>query len=87
MIKKILAILAAIGGVLSAVFYVLFRQSTEQKKAAVEENKDLKDNLDAIKAADEAVTEVRKQNEELVEKAHGNNNLDAFNAINELLSK
>ena len=87
MIKKILAILAAIGGVLSAIFYVLFRQSTEQKKAAVEENKDLKDNLDAIKAADEAVTEVRKQNEELVEKAHGNNNLDAFNAINELLSK
>ena len=87
MIKKILAILAAIGGVLSAVFYVLFKQSTEQKKAAVEENKDLKDNLDAVKAADEAVTEVRKQNEELVEKAHGNNNLDAFNAINELLSK
>ena len=87
MIKKILAILAAIGGVLSAVFYVLFKQSTEQKKAAVEENKDLKDNLDAVKAADEAVTEVRKQNEELVEKAHSGNNLDAFYAINELLSK
>lgn len=87
MIKKILAILAAIGGVLSAVFYVLFKQSKDQKKAAVKENKDLKQNLDAIKAADEAVTEVRKQNEELVEKAHGNNNLDAFNAINELLSK
>ena len=87
MIKKILAILAAIGGVLSAVFYVLFKQSKDQTKAAVKENKDLKQNLDAIKAADEAVTEVRKQNEELVEKAHGNNNLDAFNAINELLSK
>ena len=87
MIKKILAALAAIGGVLSAIFYVLFKQSRDQKLAAQDENKDLKYNLDAIKAAEEAAAEVRKENEELIEKANSGNNLDAFNAINELLSK
>ncbi|MBO7733374.1 MAG: hypothetical protein J6S67_12490 [Methanobrevibacter sp.] len=87
MIKKILAILAAIGGFFSAIFYVLMKQAKDQKKAEEKENEALKTNLDAVKAAEEAVTEVRKQNEELVEKAHSGNNLDAFNAINELLSK
>ena len=87
MIKKILAALAAIGGVFSAVFFVLFKQAKNDREAAEKENEALKYNMDAIKAADEAVTEVKKQNEELVEKAHGNNNLDAFNAVNELLSK
>lgn len=87
MIKKILAALAAIGGVLSAIFYVLFKQSRDQKLVAQDENKDLKYNLDAIKAAEEAAAEVRKENEELIEKANSGNNLDAFNAINELLSK
>lgn len=87
MIKKILAALAAIGGVFSAIFFVLFKQAKEEQKAEKKENQDLKYNLDAMKAADKAVTEVKKQNEELIEKAHGNNNLDAFNAVNELLSK
>ena len=31
--------------------------------------------------------ELKKQNEELKEKAHSGNNLDAFNACNDLLSK
>ena len=30
---------------------------------------------------------VKKQNEELIEKAHSNNTLDSFNACNELLSE
>ena len=36
---------------------------------------------------DEFKQELKKENEELVQKAHSGNNLDAFDACNELLQK
>jgi hypothetical protein len=43
--------------------------------------------VDALADADKAEKELKKENEELVTKAHSGNNLDAFNACNDLLSK
>ena len=87
MLKKILAILAAIGGVFSAIFFVLFKQAKEEKKAINEKYDNMSNNLDALAEGEKAEKELKKQNEELKEKAHSGNNLDAFNACNDLLSK
>ena len=87
MLKKILSILAAIGAFFSAIFYVLFKQAKEERKAEEEKNKDLINNMDAVQYSEHIRNEVKKQNEELIEKANGDNTLDAFNACNELLQK
>ena len=87
MLKKILAILAAVGGVFSAIFYVLFQQKKDENKAINEKFDDMKNNLDALEAAENAEKELKQVHEKLKEKAHSGNNLDAFNACNELLSK
>ena len=94
MLKKILAILAGIGAAFSAIFFVLFKQANEEKKAEEEKNKTLEEknenlntNLDALKAAEKAEKEKQKENEELKQKAHNGNTLDSFNACNELLQK
>ena len=87
MLKKILAVLAGIGGVLSTIFFILFKQAKEEKKIEQEKNENLNTNLDALKVAEKAVKEIYKENEKLIEKAHGGNNLDSFNACNELLQK
>ena len=87
MLKKILAVIAAIGSALSAIFFVLFRQAKEEKKAINEKYDNMKENLDALTEADKAANKVRKDNEELAQKAHGDNKLDSFDACNELLSK
>jgi len=87
MIKKILAILAAIGTFFSAIFFVLFKQANEEKKAEREKSKNLNTNLEAVKAGDKAEKELKKENEELIEQAHSGNNIDTFNACNSLLSK
>ena len=85
--NKILGALAAVGAALSAIFFLLFRQNSKDKKAINEKYKNMSDNLDALKAADHAEKELKKENEKLIQKAHGNNNLNAFNACNDLLSK
>lgn len=87
MIKKLLSIIAGLGGIFSAIFYVLMKQAKDEQKVEEKENEGLKTNLEAMQAAEKAEMEERKANEELKEKAHSGNNLDAFNAINELLSK
>ena len=87
MLKKILAVLAAIGAAFSAIFYVLFQQKKDENKAINEKFDDMKNNLDALAEGEKAEKELKKQNEELKEKAHSGNNLDAFNACNDLLSK
>ena len=86
-IDKILVALAAIGTGLSAIFYVLMKQAKEERKSQEKENKSLKANLEALAAADEAVREDRKANEELIETVDSSNKLDAFDACNELLQK
>ena len=80
-------VLAALGTGLSAIFFVLMRQAKEERKAEEKENEGLKENLEAMAAADEAVKEERKKNEALLEKVHSSNKLDAFDACNELLQK
>lgn len=87
MLQKILKIFAGLGAAFSAVFYVLMKQAKDEQKIEAKENEDLKTNLEAIQAAEEAVREERKANEELVEKAHSGNNLDAFDACIKLLQK
>lgn len=87
MLKKILAVLAGLGAAFSAIFFVLFKEAREQRKVEEEKNENLNTNLNALKEVDRAENEVKKENEELVQKAHSGNNLDAFDACNELLQK
>lgn len=87
MIKKILAVISAIGAFFSAVFFLMFKNASNEKKVIKKENEDLKDNLEAIVEADKAVNREKKANEKLLEKVHSSNKLDSFNACNELLQK
>ena len=87
MLKKILAVLAAIGAALSAVFYVLFREAKDQKKAIDEKYENMSDNTEALKAGEIAENKVKKENEELKKKINSSNTLDSFDACNNLLSK
>lgn len=86
-LTKILGAFAALSMGLSAIFYVLMRLAKEERLAEEKENEGLKENLEAMAAADEAVKEERKKNEALLEKVHSSNKLDAFDACNELLQK
>jgi Na+-translocating ferredoxin:NAD+ oxidoreductase RnfG subunit len=84
MLKKILAVLAAIGGVFSAIFYVLFRQAKEEKKAERERAERMEGAINAETNAQKKEDEVKKENEKKREKTKGNN-LDAFNAATDIL--
>ena len=74
--KKILAVLAAIGAFFSAVFYVLFKQAKDER--AEQEDRALKAEFDAAIAQKNA--ELKKEDEELAQKNHSGNQLDNFNA-------
>ena len=87
MLKKILAVLAAIASFFAAIFYVLFQQKKDENKAIKEKFNNMSDNLDALKEAEKAENEVKKGNEELKKKINSGNTLDSFNACNELLQK
>jgi len=87
MLKKILAVLAAIGAALSAVFYVLFREAKDQKKVINEKYDNMSENTDALKRAEEAEVKVKKENEKLKQKINSGNKLNSFDACNDLLSK
>ena len=47
----------------------------------------MKNNLDALEAAENAGKELKEVHAKLKEKAHSGNTLDSFNACNDLLSK
>ena len=94
MLKKILATLAALGAALSAVFYVLLRQSKEERKVEEAEKRaaDAERIAEAQTAAREAEsavakkkTELEAEDEELVERAHSGDSIDSFNAGLDLL--
>ena len=96
MIKKILAVLAAIGGFFSAIFFVLMKQAkTERKLEEVQqEKKDAErreEQTEAIRKAENAVHESiarqEAENEELLERANADNTLSSFNAGLDLLRK
>ena len=84
MLKKILAVLAAIGGVFTAIFYVLFRQAKDEQKHEKEKAERLETALDAETNAQKKEAEAKKENEEKREKTKGNN-LDAFNGVTDIL--
>ena len=85
--NKILAVLTTIGAAFSAIFFVLFKEAREQRKAEEEKNENLNTNLAALEAADNAEKELKEVHAKLKEKAHSGNTLDSFNACNELLSE
>lgn len=96
MIKKILAILAAIGGFFSAVFFLLFRQAkTEQKvikaEAQAKDANERADKVEVVRKAENAVAQSiarqEAENEKLVERAYAGNNLESFSAGIDLLRK
>ena len=87
MLKKILAVLAGIASFFAAIFYVLFQQKKDENKKINEKFDDMKNNLDALEAAENAEKELKEVHEKLKEKVHSGNTLDSFNACNELLSK
>ena len=87
MLRKILAVLAGIGAFFSAIFFVLFRQTKEEKKAINKKYDEMSNNLDALSESDKAANEVKRENEKLKQKVNQSNNIDSFNACNELLSK
>lgn len=78
MIKKLLAILAGIGAIFSAIFYVLFKQAKdEQKRDALEARAEKAEEAAAIAQKN---AELKKEDEELAQKSHSGNQLDNFNA-------
>ena len=87
MLKKILAVLAGIASFFAAIFYVLFQQKKDENKKINEKFDDMKNNLDALEAAENAEKELKQVHEKLKEKAYSGNTLDSFNACNDLLSK
>ena len=87
MLKKILAVVAGIASFFAAIFYVLFQQKKDENKKINEKFDDMKNNLDALEAAENAEKELKQVHEKLKEKAHSGNTLDSFNACNDLLSK
>ena len=87
MLKKILAVLAGIASFFAAIFYVLFQQKKDENKKINEKFDDMKNNLDALEAAENAEKELKEVHAKFKEKAHSGNTLDSFNACNDLLSK
>ena len=78
MIKKLLAILAGIGAIFSAIFYVLFKQAKdEQKRDALEARAEQAEQAAAIAQKN---AKLKKEDEELAQKSHSGNQLDNFNA-------
>ena len=85
MIKKILAVLAAVGSVFSAIFFVLFKQAKEEQRAESEKREQAENALNAQTNAQKKENEVKKENDKKREKIHSSNNLDAFNAASDIL--
>ena len=96
MFKKILAALAAIGGFLSAIFYVLMKQAQTERKieeaeARADQAERIADTEKAAREAESAVTvkktELEKEDEKLSQRVHSGDTLDSFNAGLDLLRK
>lgn len=94
MIKKILAVLAAIGGFFSAMFFVLMKQAKAEKNLAENECQQVQEKLEQEKKLHETenavASSIKKQeaeSEKLVQESKKGNNLNAFNAGIERLRK
>ena len=96
MLKKILAVLATLGAGLSAIFFVLFKQSKEEQKAlkaevAAEQARRIADAQEAARKAETTIAkkkaEMEAEDEELDQRVHSGNTLDSFNAGIDMLRK
>lgn len=96
MIKRILAGLAALASVASAFMFILLKKfkadnELEKTKQQLKNAERREEQTETIRKAEKAVAEsIAKQeaeDEKLVERMHGNNNLDSFNAGIDLLRK
>ena len=96
MIKKILAVLTAIGGAFSAIFYVFFKQAKTERKLIEEQYqknaaRSREEQTEAMRKAENAVHKsIAKQeaeDEELVKRSGAGNDLNSFNAGIDLLRK
>lgn len=92
--NKILIVLSGIGTFFSAIFFILFKQSKIEKELiskayekAIKENEKTNNGVEAIQEARKAVIKETKENEKEFNLACSGNNLNAFNAINNILSK
>lgn len=74
MIESILALLVASGSFCIAILFVMYRQAKAQSESGKIE-----------KTVSQSVAGQKKENEELVQKAHSDNSIDSFNAGIELL--
>ena len=79
MLKKILAVLSGIASFLAALFYVLLKQSKDEKKIIEEELEKKETEIKTEHKAEEKANEVRKENEKKLNKVKSSNNLDSFN--------
>lgn len=86
MLKKILAVIAAIGSFLSALFYVLMKQAKDEKKIFEEEVNKKDTEIKKEREAEQKANEVRKENEKKLDKVKSSNNLDSFNECINILS-
>jgi hypothetical protein len=87
MLTKILTFIAGLGSCVAAVFIMLFKMAKAQEEQTSKDLHALQKEADALKAAELAEMEMKKENEKLKEEAHSGNNLDNFDACNDLLSK
>lgn len=78
MIKKLLAILAGIGAIFSAIFYVLFKQAKDERKQDALEAR--AEEAEEAAAVAQKNAELKKEDEALAQKSHSGNQLDNFNA-------
>ena len=94
MLKKILAALAALGGFFSALFFVLFKKQTlerkideaEQKaKLAEQKTETIRELYDIQSAVHKTIADKEKEDEKALHQMHKNDGLDSFNAGLDLL--
>lgn len=94
MLKKILAVLAAIGGFFSALFFVLFKQAKLEQKIDEAERKaqdaeqraeNIRQLYDIETAVHKTITDKEKADEENRLEMQAGNGLDSFNAGLDLL--
>ena len=96
MLKKILAVLAAIGGFFSAIFYVLMKEARTERKLeeAEAEARDANRRAEAqevARKAEEAAAkkyaETAAEDEKLNQRVHTGDGLDSFNAGLDMLRR
>jgi len=93
-VEKILGVVAGVGAVLSALFYVLFQQKKDENKLIQEQYNNMKADADAQKKASDIKQSARqdaikemKENEQKIADAKNGNHLANFDALNDILSK